>query len=169
MGIARQNIAFIVFAALVLIFLGPLYYKNVSFVIAKRLLREMNVVVILVLALCNWGIDIARPLHSLTPVNGLIYLLLVSGFVFLDAVKVKSRVFLLVLGVLFVLSNFNNIYHLIFGDWDQGIVLLKYTIQGDEYNFMKRSVKRSIAIQIILFSMNGIYTLFRDRKQELMI
>ena len=31
---------------------------------------------------------------------------------------------------------------------------------------MKRSVKRSIFIQIILFSMNGIYTLFKDRKQE---
>ena len=35
--------------------------------------------------------------------------------------------------------------------------------------FMKRSVKRSIYIQIMLFSMNGIYTLFKDRKQELMI
>ena len=34
---------------------------------------------------------------------------------------------------------------------------------------MKRSVKRSIFIQVMLFSMNGIYTLFKDRKQELMI
>ena len=34
---------------------------------------------------------------------------------------------------------------------------------------MKRSTKRSIFIQIMLFSMNGIYTLFKDRKQELMI
>ena len=43
--VARQNIAFIVFGALSLIFLGILYYKNVSFVIAKRLLRETNVVI----------------------------------------------------------------------------------------------------------------------------
>ena len=33
---------------------GILYYKNVSFVIAKRLLRETNVVIILVFGLCNW-------------------------------------------------------------------------------------------------------------------
>ena len=65
--------------------------------------------------------------------------------------------------------NINNIYHLIFRDWDQGVVLLKYNIQGNEYTFMKRSTKRSIFIQIVLFSMNGIYTLFKDRKQELMI
>ena len=34
---------------------------------------------------------------------------------------------------------------------------------------MKRSTKRAIYIQTMLFSVNGIYTLFKDRKQELMI
>ena len=87
----------------------------------------------------------------------------------LDAVKIKSRVFVIVVGILFVFVNINNIYDLIFGDWDQGVVLFKYTIQGNKYTFMKRSTKRSIFIQIMLFSMNGIYTLFKDRKQELMI
>ena len=59
--VAGQYIATIVFGALTLIFVGILYYKNVSFVIAKRLLREPNVVIILVFGLCNWSIDIARP------------------------------------------------------------------------------------------------------------
>ena len=72
----------------------------------------------------------------------------VSAFVFLDAVKVKSRVFVIVVGILFVLLNINNIYNRIFGDWDQGVVLLEYTIQGNKYTFMKRSVKRAIFIQI---------------------
>ena len=63
----------------------------------------------------------------------------------------------------------NEIYIRTFADWDQGVVLLDYSIQGNEYTFMKRSVKRSIFIQVLLFSMNGIYTLFKDRKQELMI
>ena len=76
---------------------------------------------------------------------------------------------MIVVGILFVLMNINNIYNNIFGDWDQGVVLFKYTIQGNEYTFMKRSVKRSIFIQIMLFSMNGIYTIFKDKKQELMI
>ena len=76
---------------------------------------------------------------------------------------------MVVVGILFVLVNISNIYNLVFGDWDQGIVLLKYTTHGNEYTFMKRSTKRNIFIQIMLFSMSGIYTLFKDRKQELMI
>ena len=85
------HIATIVFGVLVLIFAGIMYYKNVSFVIAKRLLREPNVVMLLVFGLCNWMIDIMRPATSFSPILGLIYLLVVSAIVFLDAVKVKSR------------------------------------------------------------------------------
>eukprot|EP00944_MAST-04C_sp_MAST-4C-sp1_P002423 g2423.t1 len=167
--VANQNIAAIVFDALILIFLGILYYKNVSFVIAKRLLREINVVILLVLGLCNWSIDVARPHNALSPIFGFLYLLVVSLFVFVDAVKVKSRVFVIVIGIIFVFLNINNIYGNIFADWDQGVILFTYAIQENEYTFMKRSVKRSIFIQIVLFSMTGIYILFKDRKQELMI
>ena len=137
--------------------------------IAKRLLRETNVVIIVMFLLCNFVINIARPNNSLEPINALIYMLAVSAFVFLDAVKVRSRVFVIAIGILFVLLNINNIYNLIFGDWDQGVVLFEYTIQGNKYTIMKRSTQRSIFIQVMLFSMNGIYTLFKDRKQELMI
>ena len=88
----------------------------------------------------------------------------------MDAVKIKSRMFVIqLLGFIFVLANINNVYNLIFGNWDQGVVLFKYTIQENEYTFMKRSAKLSIYIQVLLFSMNGIYTIFNDRKQELMI
>ena len=167
--VAGQWIATAVFGALSLIFAGILYYKNVSFVIAKRLVRETNVVIILVLALCNWSIDIALPADPVSPLNGFFYTLIVSTFVFVDAVKIKSRMFVIAIGIIFVLANINNVYNLIFGDWDQGVVLFKYTIQENEYTFMKRSTKRSIFIQIVLFSMNGIYTLFKDRKQEFMI
>ena len=166
--VAEQNIATIVFAGPLSIFLGILYYKNVSFVIAKRVLREMNVVIIFVLGLLIWIIDIARPV-GLSPINGFIYVLLISAFLFLDTVKVKSRVFAIVCGILFVSLNVYNIYYYIFTDWDQGVILLKYTIQGNDYTFMKRSTKRSIYVQIMLFGLNGIYTLFKDRKQELMI
>ena len=84
----------------VLIFAGILYYKNVSFVIAKRLLREPNVVIILVLSLCNWSIDIARPHYFISRrFLDFLYVLIVSAFVFMDAVKVKSRVFVIVVGI----------------------------------------------------------------------
>ena len=114
--VAEQWNATAVFGVLSLIFAGVLYYKNVSLVIAKRLVREPNVVMLLVFGLCNWGIHIARPHNAFSPVNGFLYMLVVSAFVFLDAVKTKSRVFLIAVGILFVLINVNNIYHLIFGN-----------------------------------------------------
>ena len=134
--------------------------------IAKRLLREMNVIIILVLGVCNCVINIVRPRDSLDSALGLVYILAVSGFVFLDAIKTKSRMFTIIIGTLFILINFYSIYDRIFGDADQGVALLTYTIQGNEYAFMKRSVKRSIFIQVMLFSITGIYTLFKDRKLE---
>ena len=167
--VAGPYIAFMLFAALGHLHLGILYYKNITFVVAKRLLRETKVVIILVLTLCNWSIDIARPAHSFSSLNGFLYALTVCAFVFLDAVKVKSRVFVIVIGIMFVLVTLNEIYDRTFAGWDQGVVLFKYTIQWNNYVFMKRSTKRSIFIQIMLFGMNGIYTLFKDRKQELMI
>eukprot|EP00944_MAST-04C_sp_MAST-4C-sp1_P001474 g1474.t1 len=167
--VAGQNLATIVLAALTFVFAVILYYKNVSLVLAKRLLRETNVVIIILLSLCVAAIDIARPAHTLSAINGLIYVLGVSAFVFIGALKVKSRVFVIVVGILFVLITVNNIYDRTFEDTDQGVVLLKYNIQGNKYTFMKRSTQRAIFIQVLLFSMNGVYTLFKDRKQELMI
>ena len=152
-----------------LIFTCMLYYKNFSLIIAKRMLQEPNVVIIVMLGLCNWSIDIARPINPIDPLLGFLYLLGVSVFVFIDALKVKSRMYAIVLGMLVVLLNVRNTYGVVFGSENKGIVLLKYTTQGNEYNLMKRSIKRSIFIQIFLFSMNGIYTLFKDRKQELLI
>ena len=93
----------------------------------------------------------------------------VSAFVFVDAIKVKSRMFVMVAMIIFVLLNMHDIYNLTFGDWDQGAILLKYAIQENEYTLMKRSTKRSMFIQVMLFSMNGIYTLFKGRKQEPMV
>ena len=96
-------------------------------------------------------------------------MLIVFTFVFLDAVKVKSRMFVMCVGIIFIFVTVRNIYMNTLTDINQGIVLFDYSIQGNKYNFMKRSTQRSIFLQIMLFSMNGIYTVFKDRKQELMI
>eukprot|EP00944_MAST-04C_sp_MAST-4C-sp1_P013159 g13159.t1 len=167
--LAKQNIVAYVLGALFFIFIGIMYYKNVSIVIVKRLLGEPNVVIIIVLSLCVAAIDIARPNNAFSPPNGGLYVLEVCAFVFLDALKVKSRMFVIIAGIIFVSLNINEIYNRTFKDTDQGVILFNYTIHGNKYTFMKRSAKRSIFIQIMLFSMAGIYTLFKDRKQELMI
>ena len=87
-------------------------------------------VIVLVLAFCVWSIDIALPDSSLSSINGMMYVVAVSAFIFLDAVKSKSRMFVIVIGIIFVLININNIYDRIFRFTEQGAILLKYTIQG---------------------------------------
>ena len=102
---ALQYLVTVVFSTLTIMFLGTIYYKNHSFVITKRLLREMNVEIMVFLSLCNLVIDIAQPTHSLSLVNGLIYMLLVFAFAFMDAIKVKSRMFVIAVGILFVFAE----------------------------------------------------------------
>ena len=73
------------------------------------------------------------------------------------------------IGVVFVAVNVYNLYGRIFGDIDNGVVLVKYNIQGKEYTIMKRSTQRLIFLQVLLFSANGIYTTFVDKTMKLMV
>ena len=94
--------------------------------------------------------------------------LFVNLFVFLDAVKLKSRIFALVIGGLFLVMVVTNLWRVTMGV-DLKIVLLKYEFDNSEYTILKRPTQRSIFIQTLLFSMSGLYTLFIDRKLELMM
>ena len=87
----------------------------------------------------------------------------------MDAVKFKSRMFVIIIGSLSTILNIYNIYGNTFGNSNKGIVLLNYTIQGEEYTIMKRSIQRSIFLQILLFSISAVYTVFKDKKMELLI
>ena len=144
-------------------------YKNTSFIVVKRLLKEPNVIIIVALTLFNLAIDIGRPQNPFSPIYGLIYLLITNLFIFTDALISKSRYIIVGVGILFVVLNFYNLYENTLGSWDNGTVLLKYYVQGNELIIMKRSTKRSIYLQLILFSANGIYTMFTDKKMDFMM
>ena len=101
---------FVVFAIGVIASLLLLYYKNVSFVIARRLLKEVNVVMILVLSILIFTIDCVVPYNSFSPINGFLYLVFVSLLLSLDAVKKKSRKFMLIVGFVFALGTLYLIY-----------------------------------------------------------
>jgi hypothetical protein len=143
-----------------------IYYKNVSFAVARRLLKEVNVVMILVLGVCIFTIDCFKPYNSSSPVNSFTYLLGIGYFVFLDAVKKKTRVFVLVVSVLVALVTMYCIYDYTFTNNAIGVILFQY---GEDYVFHKRSIKRSCFIQILLFSLNGMWTMFKDKKMEMMM
>eukprot|EP00944_MAST-04C_sp_MAST-4C-sp1_P006762 g6762.t1 len=146
-----------------------IYYKNTSFIAVKRLLKEPNVIIIVALTLFNLAIDIGRPQNPFSPIYGLIYLLITNLLIFTDALISKSRYIIVGVGILFVVLNFYNLYENTLGSWDNGTVLLKYYVQGNEFIIMKRSTKRSIYLQLILFSANGIYTMFTDKKMDFMM
>ena len=146
--------------------LGTLYFKNVSSAIARRLLKEVNVVMILLLGISIFIIDCVKPYNSFSPINGFIYLFGTTLVVFLDAVKKKSRVLVLVIGFIFILVTLYNIYMLTFTGTDTGVILFQY---NNDYVFYKRSSKRSCYIQIFLFSMNGMWTMLTDKKMEKMM
>ena len=87
-------------------------------------------------------------------------------FVFLDAVKKKSRALVLIIGIIFALLTMYNSFQRIFLGSELGVILYQY---GDDYVFRKRSIKRSCFVQILLFSLNGMWTMFKDKKMEKMM
>ena len=121
-----------------------IYYGNVSLRMAKRLLKEPIVIIVLVLAFCNFAIQIARPAYSLSPIMGLLYMQITTAYVFLDSIVWKDRYFVIFLGTVFVFLHVRNLYSTTLGHADYGIVLFKYKIGDNEYTIMKRSTIRSI-------------------------
>ena len=73
------------------------------------------------------------------------------------------------LDFVFVVLNIYNIYTITFEDYDNGVILVEYSIEGKEYTIMKRSTQRSIFLQVLLFSASGIYTMIVDKSMKLMV
>ena len=157
------------FGGMALLCFGCLYYKNISFVMIRRLSKETNVIIIIILISCNLAIEIARPDNSFSSPLAFVYMLLVYAYVSSDAMICKSRYFIVGIGMISVALSIYNLYGTTLGDWNIGVVLLNYKVGNNSYVIMKRATKRSIHLQILLFSMNSVYTLLTDKAMELMI
>merc|ERR1711991_1010910 len=168
-GLWQMNLVALVFGAIDVIFVGIIFYRNVSLFILKRLLREPNVVIIVMLATLNWFIEIWKPNSSRSWLNGLIYLIIVIAAVFIDAVKIKHRFFVLAWCGCFILITSSNIYHSVFGVANNGVKLATYYINGEELTIWKRATQRSMFIQIFLFSLNGVWIMLIDKKMKFMM
>ena len=60
-------------------------------------------------------------------------------------------------------------YTMTLEDYDNGVILVEYSVEGKKYTIMKRSAKRSIFLQVVLFSAKGIYTMLIDKSMKLMV
>jgi hypothetical protein len=161
--------ATIIFSVFAMLCLYIVMHKNISKVILLRLLKETKVVICLCGAISILFIDTYRPENPISPVLSLFYLLAVVSVVFLDALRIKSRIFVIVLYVLFVAINIYNILHLTIGTEANNVSLASYDINNETVHLWKRSTKRSIFIQVLLFSVRGVWICFKDKRMELMM
>ena len=72
------------------------------------------------------------------------------------------------LGSFFTFLNCRNFWENTLGDASYGIAPFKYTINDKEYTVDKRSVKRSIYAQVLMFSVQGLYVMLTDKGLEKM-
>ena len=63
----------------------------------------------------NEIVEIVLTKHNF-PISGIMLILIVIAFLVNDAIK-KSRAFVLIIGIIFMLILSSNVYHLTFGDW----------------------------------------------------
>ena len=154
--IGVATFSFLMFASLAMV-----YYENVSFAITRRLLKEINVLVILGCGFAIFVIDCTTAYNMFSPFLSFIYLFETILFVFLDALKNKSRAMVLSVGLLFVLLNIYNICQLVFGGWHLHTVLFRY---GEGLYFLKRPVNAHIFQVLVGFQ--GVKTMLKDTKME---
>ena len=166
---------YLFFTFLSLSSLCVIYYKNVSFSTIKRLRSETNVIVILGMSFCNEIVEIFRPSTAFSPISGIMLILIVVAFLVNDAIKKKSRAFVLTIGIIFMLILSSNVYYLTLGDWgidengNPKVIIVEYTIQGKTFVIDKRSTQRGMFIQMVLFSLNAIWIMFKDKDMKLML
>ena len=129
-----------------------MYYKNFSSVLFKRLIKEPNVIIIMGLSIYNLVVEMVTTTNSLTPVLAVVYCFVVNAFLFMDALVIKSRSFVISVGALTVLLNLFNLLQSTIGDWNVGVVLFEYSYNGYQYKIMKRQTQQSIFSQFLLFA-----------------
>ena len=127
-------------------------------------MKEINVLVILGCGFAIFVIDCTTAYNMFSPFLSFIYLFETILFVFLDALKNKSRQWFSVLACYLFCLIF-----IIFVNWylEAGTftVLFRY---GEDLYF-KTPVKRSIFIQVLVFGFQGVKTMLKDTKMELMM
>ena len=157
------------FLLLALLSVAIMLHNNISLRILKRTFKEVNSIIIMLLAVFNLAMELIVPYDSVSWINGVVYLFIVLSFIAIDSIIVKSRLFALVVGLLFSLVNVWNIYNLSFGNWSNGVVFFSYTNNGEKFVVYRRPTQRSIFLQILLFSLNGIWVLIMDKKMRIMM
>ena len=143
-------------------------YKNISWFAVKRLRWQLNCAVVFGAGMCIFAIECAAPRTRYTPVNAFIYWLLCTLFICLDALKFKSRAFMITVAFIFIVTTLYAVFVRTLLSVDEGVVVFDASPFADVV-FYKRQLQRSFFVQTFTFSLSGLYTLFKDKDQKLLI
>ena len=139
-----------------------LAYRNISFVILKRLVFQINIWLIVIYATCNLLIDFYVPKSESSYIYGFIYYLLTLTYLLFDCIEIKSRKLVMFIGILFTVLSLYNLYQNLIGDSDIGVVLI--TISGNVIS--KRVIKSFLFMSISMLAWRGFWILVRDTKMK---
>ena len=143
-----------------------IYHNNISLVVLKRVFREVNVLVILGLTLCNVVVDGMQPENPFSSVMGCGYVICALSIFTADAIEIKSRTMILTLGSMFSILTLYNLLSYVFMSTALGVELYNF---GGGHVFYKRSVKRSIYFNICTSSFKGVKNAFKDKDMNLLM
>lgn len=142
-----------------------LLWKNINRRLARTVCMSLKIWTTMGMGAVIFFLEVRYPRTSMSPYAGggatMVLLMLFS----LDACQDKSRRFAIYIGITFVLAFGYNLFELLFGNDDDGIIL--GTIAGKE--FSKQDVKANLFTNILLLVAGGLGTLFGDKKQELLM
>ena len=84
-----------------------------------------------------------------------------------DTMIIKDRVFISVSAVLYSVISLFNLYEATFTFIDSEVNRVLFSVNN--IPVYKQSVKRSLFLQVYLFTIKGLYTMFKDKKLELLV
>ena len=114
------------------------FYQNISWELLKRLLKEINVILILLSGLLNGIIDIVWPTSFSSPWLGAGVLFIVVYSILVETSKIKNRKMQLLTQTFFCIIVIYQILNYTVLPTSLGVVLFKY---GSDYVVYKRGLQ----------------------------
>ena len=169
-GRSAQPVIFVV-TVVVAVFavcsLWGMFYKNSSRTFLCRILKEIDTCIMICGGTGIVIIDTVAPYSYRSVVYSIIYVVLMLVLLLTDTMIIKDRVFISVSAVLYSVISLFNLYEATFTFIDSEVNRVLFSVNN--IPVYKQSVKRSLFLQVYLFTIKGLYTMFKDKKLELLV
>ena len=170
-----------------------LCWRNASFAVVSKLLKEVNVVVLICVGLANWSIDTMYPFNAASPIMGFVYFLCLMVMLSIDVVEKKSRRFMVITFTFFLAITGHNVYSnmsanppIVLADFNEYLqaqttenrtganfsVPMANAINGqvcDGRKIYKHNTKRGLFTQVFALLIAGLITVAKDSNQAFFV